>query len=402
MLSIKFQIINLALLRFKALSMKNYFLCSIILTLFSSYQVKSQTNATIVHNGITRNYIVYVPSTYQPGNSWPLVYVLHGFTQSASTIMNVSGFNAIADTAEFIVAYPNGVGNAWNTNSGMTGGSTADDIGFIGALTDTLQLLYNIDTNRVYSCGFSAGGYMSHRLACEAPRCYAAVASVAGTMSVNAFNACAPSRDISVMQIHGTSDAIVSYNGSAQGGKSVDDVIGLWVGNNSCATPPAVQLLPNINTQDNSTVEKSVYAPCSSGTEVNLYKVIGGGHQWPGTNSLFGGLGAINRDISASAEIWNFFSRFSCPLPSSINNPEFVTSVDFILTQDHSNDIITIQHEGNFSFKAEVYDITGKKMFQETASGTFLFHHHALPSGIYIIKVITGKTVRTFKVSLSF
>ncbi|MFM7079240.1 MAG: alpha/beta hydrolase family esterase [Bacteroidota bacterium] len=255
-----------------------------VLILIAALTSKAQTNGSIVHNGITRNYIVYVPAAYQPGDSWPLVFVLHGFTQTASAIMGVSGFNAIADTGEFIVAYPNGVGNAWNTNSGMTGGSTADDIGFIAALTDTLYALYNIDTNRVFSCGFSAGGYMSHRLACESPRCYAAVASVSGTMSVNAFNACAPARNISVMQIHGTSDAIVSYNGSAQGGKSVPDVIGLWVGQNSCATPPQVQLLPDVNTQDNSTVEKSVYAPCSTGTEVNLYKVIGGGHQWPGTH----------------------------------------------------------------------------------------------------------------------
>ncbi|MFM7901870.1 MAG: alpha/beta hydrolase family esterase, partial [Bacteroidota bacterium] len=293
---------------------------SIILSLFTVASTVSlaQTNGSIQHNGITRNYIVYVPAAYQPGDSWPLVFVLHGFTQTASAIMGVSGFNAIADTGNFIVAYPNGVGNAWNTNSGMTGGSTADDVGFVAALTDTLYALYNIDTNRVFSCGFSAGGYMSHRLACESPRCYAAVASVSGTMSVNAFNACAPARDISVMQIHGTSDAIVSYNGSAQGGKSVADVIGLWVGQNSCSTSPQVQLLPDINTQDNSTVEKSVYAPCGTGTEVNLYKVIGGGHQWPGTTSLLGGLGAVNRDISASAEIWNFFSRFSCPIPSSL------------------------------------------------------------------------------------
>ncbi|MFM7823778.1 MAG: alpha/beta hydrolase family esterase, partial [Bacteroidota bacterium] len=98
----------------------------------------AQTNGSIQHNGITRNYIVYVPATYQPGDSWPLVFVLHGFTQTASAIMGVSGFNAIADTGNFIVAYPNGVGNAWNTNSGMTGGSTADDIGFVAALTDTL------------------------------------------------------------------------------------------------------------------------------------------------------------------------------------------------------------------------------------------------------------------------
>ncbi len=367
------------------------------LILFSALTSMAQTNGTIVHNGITRNYIVYVPSAYQPGDSWPLVFVLHGFTQSSSAIMGVSGFNAIADTGEFIVAYPNGVGNAWNTNSGMTGGSTADDIGFISALTDTLQALYNIDTTRVFSCGFSAGGYMSHRLACESPKCYAAVASVAGTMSVNAFNACAPSRDISVMQIHGTSDAIVSYNGSAQGGKSVNDVIGLWVGNNSCTTTPQVQLLPDINTQDNSTVEKIVYAPCSTGTEVNLYKVIGGGHQWPGTTSLFGGLGAINRDISASAEIWNFFRRFSCPISSAVVEVDGSTN-DFVLEQDMTHGTITVSHHGNGNFQVLVYDLTGKLMIKESTAQSWTINRGSSPRGVYLLKCVSGKTTATFKV----
>ncbi|MFM7766634.1 MAG: PHB depolymerase family esterase [Bacteroidota bacterium] len=372
---------------------------SIILSLFTVASTVSlaQTNGSIQHNGITRNYIVYVPAAYQPGDSWPLVFVLHGFTQTASAIMGVSGFNAIADTGNFIVAYPNGVGNAWNTNSGMTGGSTADDIGFVAALTDTLYALYNIDTNRVFSCGFSAGGYMSHRLACESPRCYAAVASVSGTMSVNAFNACAPARDISVMQIHGTSDAIVSYNGSAQGGKSVADVIGLWVGQNSCSTSPQVQLLPDINTQDNSTVEKSVYAPCGTGTEVNLYKVIGGGHQWPGTTSLLGGLGAVNRDISASAEIWNFFSRFSCPIPSSLpemNGP----ANDFVLEQDHTNGTITVSHLGNGYFQISMYDLSGKLLFQESALESLTISRGSNPQGVYLLKGVAAKTTATFKI----
>lgn len=375
--------------------MKKYYTILLLLLMVPSSASLAQTNGSILHNGITRNYIVYVPAAYQPGNSWPLVFVLHGFTQTSSAIMGVSGFNAIADTGEFIVAYPNGVGNAWNTNSGMTGGSTADDIGFISALTDTLYALYNIDTNRVFSCGFSAGGYMSHRLACESPRCYAAVASVSGTMSVNAFNACAPARDISVMQIHGTSDAIVSYNGSAQGGKSVTDVIGLWVGQNSCATPPQVQLLPDINTQDNSTVEKSVYAPCSTGTEVNLYKVIGGGHQWPGTTSTFGGLGSINRDISASAEIWNFFRRFSCPIPSSVAETDGLAN-DFVMEQDHANEEITVSHNGNFQLS--MYDLSGKLIEQESATQSWTINFGTIPRGIYLLRAVSGQTTATFKV----
>jgi polyhydroxybutyrate depolymerase len=360
----------------------------------------AQTNGTIIHNGITRNYIVYIPPTYQPGNSWPLVFVLHGFTQSSSTIMNVSGFNAIADTGNFIVAYPNGVGNAWNTNSGMTGGSTADDIGFIGALTDTLHTLYNIDLNRVYSCGFSAGGYMSHRLACESARCYAAIASVSGTMSNAAYAACAPSRPTPVMQIHGTSDFIVSYNGGVAAGKSVDDVIALWTGSNTCSTPPAVQLLPDINTQDNSTVEKSVYAPCSSGTRVELYKVIGGGHQWPGTNSLLGGLGAINRDISASAEIWNFFSGFSCPVTASVADEQNVLTPSYSMAHTSTSVIISFDNVINHLFEIELYDMSGKTMLRKKCAGFFELKRDEWSSGVYLLRAVSDKSVETFKIRL--
>lgn len=376
-----------------------YFATFLLMLLNLSITV-AQTNGTIVHNGVTRNYIVYVPPTYQPGNSWPLVFVLHGFTQSSSTIMNVSGFNAIADTGNFIVAYPNGIGNAWNTNSGMTGGSTADDIGFIGALTDTLHGLYNIDLNRVYSCGFSAGGYMSHRLACEAPRCYAAVASVAGTMSNAAYAACLPSRPTPVMQIHGTSDFIVSYNGSAAGGKSVDDVIALWSTSNICVTPPAVQLLPDINTQDNSTVEKSVYSPCSTNVRVELYKVIGGGHQWPGTTALLGGLGAINRDINASAEIWNFFNEFSCPVTASIGDQQNLPTSDFYMVNSSTSIIVSLNNAINPHFEIELYDLSGKALLRKMCSGIFELKREEWTSGVYLIRAVSDKSVRTFKIRL--
>lgn len=376
-----------------------YFATFLLMLLNLSITV-AQTNGTIVHNGVTRNYIVYVPPTYQPGNSWPLVFVLHGFTQSSSTIMNVSGFNAIADTGNFIVAYPNGIGNAWNTNSGMTGGSTADDIGFIGALTDTLHGLYNIDLNRVYSCGFSAGGYMSHRLACEAPRCYAAVASVAGTMSNAAYAACLPSRPTPVMQIHGTSDFIVSYNGSAAGGKSVDDVIALWSTSNICVTPPAVQLLPDINTQDNSTVEKSVYSPCSTNVRVELYKVIGGGHQWPGTTALLGGLGAINRDINASAEIWNFFNEFSCPVTASIGDQQNLPTSDFYMLNSSTSIIVSLNNAINPHFEIELYDLSGKALLRKMCSGIFELKREEWTSGVYLIRAVSDKSVRTFKIRL--
>ncbi len=132
-------------------------LITLILVAASSI-ASAQVSGTITHDGITRDHILYVPSGYVAGTPTPLVFVMHGFTQSASAIMNVTGFNDLAEQEGFLVAYPNGVNNGWNTNSPLPGGSTADDVGYIGALLDSLQDQYSVDSTRVYACGFSAGG----------------------------------------------------------------------------------------------------------------------------------------------------------------------------------------------------------------------------------------------------
>jgi len=359
----------------------------ITLSFFYITRVNAQViNGTISAGGQTRNYIVYLPTGFQPSTPRPLVFVLHGFTQTSSAIMNISGFNAIADTAGFVVAYPNGIGNAWNTNSGMTGGSTADDIGFISALTDTLQALYGIDTNRVFSCGFSAGGYMSHRLACESPRCYAAIASVAGTMSTTAFNACQPSRPVPVTQIHGTSDFIVSYNGGA-GGKSVVDVVNLWVNKNNCPSPPIITALPDINTNDQSTVELSRYTPCAGNTEVQLYKVNGGGHQWPGSSAVLGGIGNTNQDISASAEIWKFFRNYSCASPSTGISSAGQTLLRARITGDgNGNFVVDIPLMIPDGGQYRIFDISGRKILEGALQSQFSFSLSGNPGGIYILQ----------------
>ncbi len=254
----------------------------------------AQVNGTIVHDGITRNHITYVPSGYIPGTPMPLVFVMHGFTQSAEAMMNLTGFNALAEQEGFIVAYPNGVNNGWNTSSPFPGGSTADDVGYIGALRDTLITQLSIDTTRIYATGFSAGGYMSHKLGCESPKCFAAIASVSGTINNGDVAGCAPQHTPGVMQIHGTGDFIVSYGGSIFSGLGVQAVLDLWTGDLDCVTPAVI-------TPFNSTVEQQVYSPCNGGASVVHYKIDGGGHAWP-TGAAF----------NATNIIWDFFQDFTC------------------------------------------------------------------------------------------
>ena len=262
--------------------------------LFLALPAIAQVNGTIVHDGITRNHITYVPTSYVPGTAVPLVFVMHGFTQSAEAIMNVTGFNALAEDQGFIVAYPNGVNNGWNTSSPFPGGSTADDVGYIGALRDVLVDEFSIDTTRIYATGFSAGGYMSHKLGCESPKCFAAIASVSGTINNGDVAGCAPQHTPAVLQIHGTSDFIVSYNGSIFSGLGVQAVLDLWTGNLDCATPAVI-------TPYSSTVELQLYSPCIEGSVVAHYKIDGGGHTWP-----------VGATFSATNIIWAFFQQFTC------------------------------------------------------------------------------------------
>jgi polyhydroxybutyrate depolymerase len=285
--------------------MKKMFIL-VLFGLILSGGVRSQINGSFNFDGINRTWIVYLPVDYTQDESIPLLLALHGYTQTGQEMMNFSGFNSIADTGDFVVVYPDGIANSWNV--GFSGGSTADDVGFLSALIDTLHQHYNIDLNRVYSTGFSNGGFMSYRLACELGNRIAAIAPVSGTMTDAAGSSCTPQREMPVLHIHGTNDFVVSYNGGF-GNQSVDQVLGFWNNYNDCPTSPVIENLPDL-VAEGSTVQRYTWAPCTDSAEVVLLKVINGGHTWPGSVGVTG-IGITNRDIIASSEIWNFVKKFS-------------------------------------------------------------------------------------------
>jgi polyhydroxybutyrate depolymerase len=366
----------------------------IALFLFFQAPVFAQINAGFQFDAQNRSYIVYTPASYNPGTPVPLVFVLHGFTQSGQSIMNVSAFNSVADTANFIVVYPNGISNAWNTYANIPGASTANDIGFIEALIDTVSANYSIDQNRIYSCGFSAGGFMSHLLACKSSRCFAAIASVAGTMTDSVYNSCVPSYNLSVLQIHGTSDNIVNFNG-ALGNKSATEVVDLWKNFNACSVAPVITVLPNTNLNDNSTVDLLDYAPCINNNLVQMLRVNGGGHQWPGTSSLLGGLGTINRDIKASAEIWNFFRSKACNSSTQGLN---TSTPDWIYLQPISaNNYLLKGSVANAVL--QVYATNGQLIETKNVSLPNTIDFNNYNSGMYLINVQSGNSQNTFKIN---
>lgn len=339
----------------------------------------AQVNGTITHDGITRNHITYVPTGYTPGNPVPLVFVMHGFTQSAEAIMNVTGFNALAEDQGFIVAYPNGVNNGWNTSSPFPGGSTADDVGYIGALRDVLVDEFSIDTTRIYATGFSAGGYMSHKLGCESPKCFAAIASVSGTINNGDVAGCAPQHTPGVLQIHGTSDFIVSYNGSFFSGLGVQAVLDLWTSNLACTTPPTI-------TPINATVEQQVFAPCNGSASVVHYKIDGGGHTWP-----------TGAEFSATNVVWGFFQQFTCGEIStdvSEHEPEALAAWPVPAAE-------SVVLEGIFAAAPYILvDATGRTMLAGRLNGDrAMIGLDGIAPGTYVVRLLdgSGRSVRVVK-----
>ena len=288
----------------------------LFLTLLSSC-AKKKYDANVEHSigtfsrsieveGETREYLIYVPNTYDTIQSFPLMLNFHGWTMSARNQMEVSDMRALSETDEFILVYPQGTrlwgSTHWNVGS-WTLGSNAKDVEFIAALINQIADNYNIDDERVYACGYSNGGFFSHELACQLSQKIAAIGTVAANISEETINNCNPSHPIPIITISGTRDDEVEYDGSMpERTLSQEETLEYWRTFNKVDTVPIITNMPDLNSLDGSTAVRYQYVNGDNDSEVEHYKVVDGGHDWPGT---FG-----NMDINSDSVIWNFVSQF--------------------------------------------------------------------------------------------
>ena len=350
---------------------------------FSSF-AQQTINASITHDGIQRNYILYIPELYDGSSDVPLVLNFHGFGSNANQQMFYGDFRDIADTEGFLLVHPEGttfIGNQfWNV--GFPGlSSTVDDVGFTEALIDELATLYAIDLDRVYATGMSNGGFMSFLLACQLSEKIAAVASVTGSVTQDTFDDCNAQHPIPVLQIHGTDDGVVLYNGNNLS-IPIADVISYWVDYNNCETTPTTTTLPDVDVSDGSTVEHSVYEDGDNGITTEHMKVIGGGHTWPGSVINTAG---TNQDIDASMEIWLFFSRYDINGPLSTDNLEN-NPVTIYPNPTQSKINLSLNYAKEVHYK--LFSPLGKQLMTGTitSSNQEIDISH-LPSNIYFLKV---------------
>lgn len=292
------------------------------------------------HDKKTRTARLYVPhATAPPKEGWPLVLDFHAWGSDDLAESFLTDFSSEAETEGFLVAYPEGYGQAnagpvplpldpgigFTFNAGgccpaaCASDEEVDDVGFAVALVDYIASTeftgVRVDRNRVYATGMSNGGFLSHRLGCEASEVFAAIAPVSGLLMNDTSYAgiawsaqkysCAPKRAVPVLHFHGSADPLVPVAGnSLLGFKPVKDTIDAW-------------RVINGAEGDGEVTYRRGYVSCESwGTDQNNVTYClaqGAGHSWPGSHHacaprLTPAVGCT-KDIDATKEIWQFFKR---------------------------------------------------------------------------------------------
>ena len=289
------------------------FIFTAVIFLGNTIAVASQqtVESSFIFDGVSRSYSVYIPASYVKGQPVPLLFNLHGYGKDMEYQEDNRDFRPVADTAGFIIVHPNGTREKltkqrfWNFGSVM--GSKVNDLGFLEALVDTLSKKFSIDQARVYCTGMSNGTFMAYYLACKSKR-FAAVGGVAGGMSAKMFNNCDAADPVPVIQIHGTKDPINSYKGNLSS-KGIEEVIEFWRARNGCTSAAVTTPIPDLDPADKCTAERIIYSGGTNGNQVQLIRITGGGHTWPGVDKP-GRTGKVCQDFDARLEIWRFFRQF--------------------------------------------------------------------------------------------
>jgi polyhydroxybutyrate depolymerase len=261
----------------------------------NSEECYSNTNAqTLVHDGLNREYVLYIPNSYDGTSAVPLLVNFHGFGGSASEFMSYADMRSLAESDTFILVYPQGscLDGSSHWNACPLGGdnkSNSDDFGFVESMINEISSQYNVDMERIYAAGYSNGGMMAYGLANYKSDLIAAVASVSGAMLDCVGSTSHP---MPVVHLHGTADGVLPYNGSSDW-NSAQSTLVHWINFNNTDLTPTV-------TSDNN-IEHYVYDQGDSLVSVEHYKYIGGGHVWFSTTF---------QGQNTSELVWNFVSRY--------------------------------------------------------------------------------------------
>lgn len=356
-----------------------------------SSNLNAQTTDSIFWDGKQRTYKFFLPTSYTGTQKIPMIISLHPSFSNADNHMNAAKWQLIGDTANFISVYPNGTSNqpsstnfSWNAYN-LSTGSSADDVGFLNALIDSMITNYAVDTCRIYISGFSNGAWMSWRMMCDFTNRFAAVAPLSGSWkygkdgfcdhggcngstipgtnppSQEATMNCTPSKRMPYMYYRGTNEVNLTD-------RAITDPNGIyfWSRHNGCDTIPTVDTI----TSNGDQIIRERYLNCQDSAETIIMNVVGNSHTW---------------HASATNEFWKFIRKYNkCAVTTGISN--ILNNKELKIYPNPANTILFIKTEDNSLSQYQIYNSIGQMLKQGKLTENSV-DVSGLPKGIYFIQL---------------
>lgn len=215
----------------------------------------------------------------------PLVVLLHGFGMNAPQIDGYFGLSQLAEDGLIALILPDGTQNPdgdrfWNATPECCKfeGQDVDDVGYLNSLVAEARQHASFD--RLYLVGYSNGGFMSYRMACENMPGLTALVSVAGSSYINPAD-CPNPTPVSVLQIHGTADLLVPYDDDPRGVPGAETLTRRWAERAGCDLNAAETLDPielDHSVSDPETTVRRIRQGCADDITIELWTLHGIGH----------------------------------------------------------------------------------------------------------------------------
>ena len=365
-----------------------------------AFTLNAQTMKALNWNDRERQYLEYVPSNYSAEQHAPVLFMLHGLGDNATNFFNATGIASIAEQRGWIVVCPQALdfnlqtpigsydfGTSWEAgitvtvsidfygmplNFDVTLNEGVDDSGFLMATLNALNEEYTIEPDSVFFAGFSLGACMCHRMAIEHGNHINAIAAISGVVGNDMI--ITPIDNVNVLEIFGTNDEMISYDGaeiSLQSygmhsiGLPAEATVEYWRSFNQCAEEPVFEEYPDTH-NDGLTFEMYSYLDGNNDSRVGFIKVNNGLHRWYSGGS---------NDIDYTEEIAKFFTG-----TIDVTNIEEQTETTLTVYPNPATNIIYVDTKE----EVEIFDLCGKMVLQ--SQGTSKIDVTTLSEGMYFVK----------------
>ena len=164
--------------------------------------------ATIDVSGTTRQYILTLPTGYDPHHVYPLLFAFHGGSYNAQWVVDGTapqsgpyyGIQAVANNTAILVA-PQALSGSWTNQGGR-------DVAYVDAMISRFESQLCVDQSRIFATGFSMGAIMTIALGCNDSSKFRAIAAMSGKI----MDGCPDTRSLPYWSSHGMSDPTIDFS----------------------------------------------------------------------------------------------------------------------------------------------------------------------------------------------